>query len=399
MRILFLTETIPYPLDTGGRIKTYHALRMLQREHEVHCHAFIRDDAQRQHLAALQQVTASTTLHLLARSVAREAWYVARSVVSRAPYSVGRHFDSAACRAVAADAARLAPDLVHCDHLSMVEYRRRLGLPIVYDAHNVEHWILQRFASARRSWATRAAAAVEWRRVRSYERDACLASRLVFTVSDVDRDALAALTGPGVTFCPAPNAVDAAGLPDPPPPPRSSTVLFLGGLHWPPNADAVDYFVRDIWPTVRQARPDARLVAVGRDDGPVAAAIRQAPGVTLTGWVPDIEPYVRAARLLAVSMRAGSGMRVKILDALARGLPVVTTSVGCEGIDVVDGEHVLVADTAADFARAVRRVLDDDAVAQALAANGRRLALERYDVQVIERRVAGALRGVSLRQP
>jgi glycosyltransferase involved in cell wall biosynthesis len=113
--------------------------------------------------------------------------------------------------------------------------------------------------------------------------------------------------------------------------------------------------------------------------------------VQLTGWVPEIDPFVQESRLLAVPMRAGSGMRVKILEAMARGLPVVSTSVGCEGIGVVSGEHLLLADTPDAFADAVLRLLADDVLAATLARNARALMLERYDVAAVRAAVLAAI--------
>lgn len=393
MRILFVTETVPYPLDSGGRIKTFHTLRMLAGAHDVRLHAFIRDEAQRAHRPALEGLGVPTTLHLVPRSIPREAWFAARSLLG-APYTVGRHFDGGVHRLLCAEAEAWRPDLVYCDHLSMGEYARRLGLPIVYDAHNVEYALLQRFAGTRPDPVTRAAAAVEWRRVRDYEADLCRRSRLVFVVSDVDRRALAALSGSGVPFVEVPIAVDAASTPPIAALSRSPRLLFLGGLHWPPNADALLTFVREMWPQVRAARPDATLTSVGRDDHPSAAECRSAPGVHLTGWVPEIDPFVQESRVLVVPMRAGSGMRVKILEAMARGLPVVSTSVGCEGIDVEPGTHVLVADTPDAFAGAVLRVLADDDLAATLARNARALVIERYDVTAVQSTVLHALAAV-----
>ena len=390
MRILFLTETVPYPLDTGGRIKTFNTLRMLAGPHQVRLHAFIRDEAQRVHRGPLDALGVATTLHLLARSVPGEAWFALRSLVG-APYSVSRHFDAAVYRRVAADAAAWRPDLVYCDHLSMAEYARRLDVPFVYDAHNVEFAILQRFAGTRPDPFTRAAAAIEWRRVRRYEAEVCRRSRLVFVVSDVDRQVLAALAGDDVHFVEVPIAVDAVHTAPMATLTREPRLLFLGGLHWPPNADALATFVRDMWPRVRAGRPDATLTSVGRDDNALAAECRAAPGVHLTGWVPDIDPFVQASRMLVVPMRAGSGMRVKILDAMARGLPVVSTSVGCEGIAVVSGEHLLVADSAEAFAAAVLRVIADDDLAAALARQARALVLARYDVTAVRAAVLDAL--------
>jgi glycosyltransferase involved in cell wall biosynthesis len=392
MRVLLLTETIPYPLDTGGRIKTFHTLRMLAREHDVRCHAFIREERQRGYSEQLAATGARVTLHLLARTVPREAGYWLQALVDGTPYTVRRHHDATVQRLIAADAEAFRPDLVYCDHLSMMEYARRLDAPIVYDAHNVEHAVLRRFARASPHLSKRVGATFEWRRVRAYERSACRRSRLVFAVSDVDRRALTELAGPEVSICIAPIAVDAASVAALPVLPSTPALLFLGGLHWPPNVDALRFFVRDVWPLVRRLSPDATLTVVGRDDDPLAVECRALPGVTLTGWVEDIAPYVRRSRALVVPMRAGSGMRVKILEAMSRGLPIVSTTVGCEGIDVVSGEHLLIEDDPRAFANAAVRLLAEDDLAASLAAAARRLVLARYDVEVVARVVLDAIR-------
>jgi glycosyltransferase involved in cell wall biosynthesis len=394
MRVLVVTETVPYPLDSGGRIKTFHTLEILRRAHEVRLHAFIRDGAQRAHQAPLEALGVPTTLHLLQRSLPKEAWFAARSLWG-APYSVGRHFDGGVMRSLQTAIATWRPDLVYCDHLSMAEYARRLPVPFVYDAHNVEYAILQRFAGTRRDPLSRAAAAVEWRRVRDYEAEVCRQSRLVFVVSGVDGAELGRLAGSSVRFSTVPIAVDAT-VPVVQSLTAAPALMFLGGLHWPPNADALVTFVRESWPGVRAACPAATLTSVGRDDSAVADECRAAPGVRLTGWVPEIESYVAQSRVLVVPMRAGSGMRVKILEAMARGVPVVSTSVGCEGIDVESGRHLLVADEPQAFAAAVVRVLQDGALADRLRHEARALVLAKYDVPAVSTSVLDALASVDL---
>jgi glycosyltransferase involved in cell wall biosynthesis len=361
----------------------------------VHCHAFIREERQRAYGDALASRAASVTLHLLTRSRRREIGYLLQSAVGGAPYTVTRHFDAATHAAIDAAVRQRRPDLVYCDHLSMMEYGRRLDVPLVYDAHNVEHAVVRRFAAARPGLLMRLASSVEWRRVRTYERDACRLSRLVFAVSDVDRRALAELAGRQVPICTVPIAVDAASVTARSTPWPAPALLFLGGLHWPPNAEALGFFIRDIWPIVLRARPDATLVSVGRDDHPMAPVWRRTPGVTLTGWVEDIEPHVASSRVLVVPMRAGSGMRVKILEAMARGLPIVSTSLGCEGIDIRSAEHLLVADDPKAFAAAVLQLMTDGDLCSSLAASARRLALARYDVQVVATTVLQAIREVA----
>ena len=390
MRILLLTETVPYPLDSGGRIKTFNTLRMLSGEHEVHCFAFIRDEGQRSHLAPLRQACASVTLELLPRSPARELHYALQSLLTGRPYTVIRHFHPGSLASIERVAGK-GFDAVYADHLSMFEYARRLGLPVIHDAHNVESEVLRRYGRTRRFSPIRPLLAREWRLVRRYERAAYRESALVCAVSEQDARAIRALAGREGGVRVVPIAIDALGVT-----PRQTVepeprLLFVGGLHWPPNRDAVLHFVREVWPRVRTVVPSAQLTVVGREDALVARILRQAPGVTVTGYVDDVGPFFAASRAMVVPLRAGSGMRVKILDAFALGLPVVSTPVGHEGIEVRPGVHLLSAAGARRFAEETVRVLTDDRLAAVLAAEARRLAVDRYDVRVVRKLLLDAV--------
>jgi len=391
MRILLLTETIPYPLDSGGRIKTYHTLRMLSDEHEVHCLAFIRNEDQRAHISRLREVCASVTLELVPRSPLRELGYVTRSLRNGLPYTVLRHFEPASLAAVRR-VSEQGFDLVYADHLSMMEYARRLNLPVVYDAHNVEFEILRRYARARRLSPLSPLLAREWRLVRKYERLVYRNSDLVCTVSEGDARVILELAGKSTHVRVIPISVDSHTAQPIQQLTREPRLLFVGGLHWPPNLDAILHFARDMWPLVQRLVPAAQLTIVGRDDVAAARSLRQTTGFTLTGYVDDVGPYLTGSRALVVPLRAGSGMRVKILDAFARGLPVVSTPTGHEGIDVEPGVHLLSAEEPRLFAREVARVLSDDRLAAALATRARRLVEARYDVRAVSRALLEAIR-------
>jgi glycosyltransferase involved in cell wall biosynthesis len=384
VRILLLTETIPYPLNSGGRIKTFHTLNILSREHVVHCHAFIRNEAQRV-LGRHLECAASLTLHLLERRAFREAVLLAGSWARAMPYTVGRHFDRSVLARLQRACRETAFDAVYCDHLSMMEYARRLGPPVIHDAHNVEFDLLRRYAGTMGASPRRLALECEWRLVRDYERRAYRASSVVLAVSDADAEQIRALAGSGTRVRVLPIPVDVSGVAPRVSSSKQPTLLFVGGLHWPPNADAMEYFARDIWPLVRRAVPSVTLTVVGRDDHAAADRLRRIEGVTLAGPVGDIEPFFRRASALVVPLRAGGGMRVKIVDAMARGVPVVTTALGCAGISAKSGLHLLCADEPRAFADAVVSVLNDDSLGRALGNAGRDLALKNYSVGAVER--------------
>lgn len=395
MRLLFLTETIPFPLDSGGRIKTFHTLRMLAAEHEVHCHALVRDSDRMRHKATLDALGINVTLHDIPRTLVNTSAAAGAALITRRPFTVQRHIHRRVLRQVQDEVASRQFDAVYCDHLSMFEYGRRLGLPVLLDAHNVEYAIFRRHAATLGSRPARLLYEREWRALEAYERSAYKHCRLIFSVSDVDAEEIRALGAAPNAVIPVPISVDVSGMPPPTPLISSPNLLFVGGLRWPPNADAVVHLVEDVLPRVRRLVPDATLTVVG--EAPEALRLRLAghEGVRLAGYVDDLTPSFAASRVLVVPIRSGSGMRVKILDGLARAMPIVTTRVGGEGINARDGEEWLVADDPSDFADCVVRVLRDDRLAQRLREGGRAFVQRHHDVPVIGALLLDALRSLA----
>jgi glycosyltransferase involved in cell wall biosynthesis len=162
-------------------------------------------------------------------------------------------------------------------------------------------------------------------------------------------------------------------------------IVTLGTLHYPPNADGIRWFAMEVFPRISQEFPQATLTIIGKNPPQdfLELAANQPARFTVTGYVPDLVPQLERAAVMVVPVRAGSGMRVRILEALAQGMPIVTTTIGLEGIDAVPGEDVLVADTVEDYATAVARLLIDSELQTRLAVNGRRLAENRYDWRVV----------------
>jgi glycosyltransferase involved in cell wall biosynthesis len=182
-----------------------------------------------------------------------------------------------------------------------------------------------------------------------------------------------------------PIAVDTAKLSPIQRQPGSLNLLTLGTLHYPPNADGIRWFMKEVFPRVRQEVSQATLTVIGKNPPQdfLDEAGRSAGAIQVTGYVPDLLPYLERAALVVVPVRAGGGMRVRILEAFARAMPVVTTTVGLEGIEACPAEEVVLADEPAGFARAVVQLLGNPEAQARLAANGRRLAEKRYDWQEV----------------
>jgi glycosyltransferase involved in cell wall biosynthesis len=284
------------------------------------------------------------------------------------------------------DDGRSAPssfDGVYADQLNMATYA--LDVPAarrVLDEHNILWALCKRICSTLPQGPRRWALEREWRLLRGYEREMSHHFDAILTVSEADRAAMAEVADGPARIEVMPIAIDpgAGTLPRHPDGPH---ILHLGTMFWPPNSDAVLWFAREVYPRIKARLPNVRFSVVGADPPPeVCALADEDASIVVTGYVPDAEPIIRRSSLLIVPLRAGSGMRVKILNALAQGLPVVTTTIGYEGIAAEPGRDLLVADAPEAFAEACLRVLTDEALACSLTTNGRRLVEQVYDYRV-----------------
>jgi len=166
--------------------------------------------------------------------------------------------------------------------------------------------------------------------------------------------------------------------------PDAKNILSVGSMFYPPNVDGTLWFVEAVYPRIKLGLPDAHLCLVGNRPAPDIRRLAQKdPGIEVTGYVPDLQPYLERSAVLIAPLRFGSGMRVKILDALTWGMPIVSTSLGCQGIAATSGENILIADEADDFADKVVQVIRNRELADHLATNGRRLIEEQYDWQTV----------------
>jgi glycosyltransferase involved in cell wall biosynthesis len=378
MRILFLTSEVPYPARSGGTIKTISVLQHMQRDHEVHVACFRGEPLSPEQEAWTAEIGPVLTVGLRRD---RSAWNLLRSYGAGVPMSVFRN-RSRRMSGIASE--RLASggfDAAFADGWLMAQYvpASFRGLKVLHE-HNAEHVMWRRQADLETSFARKALVGLEHTRVRAYESAIVRRFDVVFAVSEEDRRAIEGLgTRPGSVHL-LPN-VPQEGLLERPPlhPPHEPTLLFLGTLGWPPNAEGLRRFLRSGFPALRARRPDVRLVLAGT--GAPSWLVRLAsatPGVERIGQVPDPERLYRRARAFVEVGLGGSGTRVKVLNAMARGLPVVSLPWGVEGLNGVTGEHALVGRNEAELVDLLGEVLDDDARWRVLSEGGRRLVRERY---------------------
>jgi len=273
-------------------------------------------------------------------------------------------------------------DIIHADQLTMGQFAfGTRGPGRVFDAHNAV-WTIVARAALTAPAPLRPLLGREARLVKRHEGKLCRDMDAVLAVSEADRQKLLEAGARADNITVVPIAIDTQTLQRVTARPDAQNIVTMGTLYYPPNADGVRWFMREVFPRVRARVAAATMTIIGPRPPRDIARMANPVSVSVTGYVPDLVPYLEQAALMVVPVRAGSGMRVRILEALARGVAVVTTSTGAEGIDVRNEEHLLIADEPEAFAAAVARLLNDPALRRQLADNGRRLVEQKYDWQV-----------------
>ena len=399
MRLLWLKSDLLLPLDKGGKLRTWNLMRHLARRHEITYLAFAEPNHTQGVIDAMHQVAARVeTIPRVDPPKGSWRFYqdAALHLADPLPYAVGKYRSRAYRQRVDALLARDAFDLLVCDFLvPAVNLPWRLPCPAVIFTHNVESEIWRRHADTEASVLKRLLYRTQHRRMLRFERRTLARFDGVLAVSDADRDTFEHLY-PGSLRKPAhvvPTGVDTEFFAPTPSAAASRRLVFTGSMDWLPNEDAMVFFVREVLSLIRAEEPDVTLSIVGRAPTPAVRKLAREPGVHVTGAVDDVRPYVDEAAVYVVPLRIGGGTRLKIFEAMAMGKAVVSTTVGAEGLPVVDGTHMMLADDPRSFARETVALIRDLDRRRQLERAARALVVSKYDWSA----VAGELEQALLR--
>ncbi|MBN2303163.1 MAG: glycosyltransferase [Anaerolineae bacterium] len=392
MHILFLTAQLPEPPHAGGTLRTNGLMRgVFAAGHQAHVLAFGPPDALTTHRSALDEFCASVeVVPPPQRSITDRL----RDLLLTHLADMQRRYDSPLyAAALERTLSRQAFDLIQIESLEMAIYlpvirRFQPDTPVIYDSFNAEFELQKSVYQAERGNLKRLPGAlyslIQWRRLTRFERDVCRSVAHTIAVSDAD----AAAFGQLVPDCPVtvvPNGVDtrlytqtdtSLDLGD-------AALVFTGSMSYRPNVDAALWFADTVFPLVREQCPNAKFFVVGSNPHPRLTALRERENIQVTGWVPDVNPFLHAAAVYIVPMRMGSGTRLKLLQAMAAGQAVVSTTSGAQGLTVQDGIELRLADTTPDFAQAVIDLLQHPAQRQTLGKTGAAYVKQYYDWPVI----------------
>jgi sugar transferase (PEP-CTERM/EpsH1 system associated) len=379
MKILWAGPNFLHPATKGGQIRTLGILKHLSRRHEVHYVAF-EDPAHPEAVKSAVEYCAQAYAvpHAVAdkRSL-RFAAEAAGALVSNMPLAVSRFQSPALRRKVEELLGSGSFDRIVVDFLAMAPSCPDLGRSVLFQ-HNVETMIWRRRAGHSGGPLRKLYFGLQARRMFEYERAACLAAGHVIAVSETDAGLMRSMFGvENVTVVPTGVDIEYFALPSGNPP--IADLVFVGSMDWLPNVDGVAYFVREVLPLIRRRRPECKFAIVGRTPPESILKLgRTVPGVLVTGTVKDVRPYMWGASVSVVPLRIGGGTRLKIYEAMAAELPVVSTTVGAEGLEAHPPDDIRIADDPESFAAHCLELLEDESRSRALAARAREMVVANY---------------------
>lgn len=399
MRILWVKSGPLYPLNTGGRKRTHAMLVELARRHHVTYLANLPAE----HVLTPEETEASYAQEKIwiPSHEAREkslAWAVAllqNLLFSTRPFVLDRYRNDELARTLLDLDANGGFDLIVCDFLTpAVNFDfDRLHTPVVLFQHNVEARIWERLAAEKSNPIVRLLFRDQAARMREAEKALSARCRGVIAVSPEDAADFREDYGLENVLGDVPTGVDTAFFAPPVPRiPEPGLIGFLGSMDWMPNIECVHHFVRDIFPAILARHPGARFLVIGRDPAPSLQRLAaEDQRILLTGTVDDVRPCLDRCEVLVVPLRSGGGTRIKIFEAMAQGVPVVSTTIGAEGLPVRDGDAILLADDPESFTDVVSRVLDSLQLAEALSTRARELVVRDHGWESVTARFVDLL--------
>lgn len=387
MNILMLTPYLPYPLLSGGQIRTYNLLKHLSKKHTITLFSFIRTEKEKEAIPSLRPFCADIQVFL--KRPPWSATSLALSAVSFYPLVVCMYLKKSLTRAITQAISRQHFDLIHAETFYVMPNIPDQSIPTILVEQTIEYLVYQHYTETVRFAPLRGVMNVDVAKIRYWEKTFWQKATQVVAMSDADKRVMQSMV-PDLRVDLVPNGVDTDFFTLRPASkkPKEKTILFVGNFKWLQNREAVSILVREIWPQIKAKLPDVKLWIVGRS--PTEEIRRfQSESITVSSDVEDIrQAYAKASVLLAPIFGPG-GTRYKILECMAAGVPVVTTPTGIEGLGARAGVHAVVADSGDDLATQTIAALTDETLYATLVKNGRELVAKKFNWEAIASGLTG----------
>jgi polysaccharide biosynthesis protein PslH len=382
MKILYISFDPPYfPGGTGGETRQYHLVRELAAHHEFH---YVGPRFEGERLRILEQFFRKLIMPAPRTFVVRVCSFIVKRLDFRYPKLVQQYewLRISLMPLIRAALATEHYDLIHVEHTNIAHWLHELDskVPKILSSENVKTIIWERYYQHAKGLERRRFYR-DFLRFQEYESTYLRDYDCVIAVSEKDRDTFREFTKDSVPLLVVPNGCDTDYFQPTVPVSDQFELVFTGTMQYRPNAEAMLYFCRDIFPIILAHVPLCKLKIVGNKPPPEVKALEKLGNTEVTGFVDDVRPYMASAAVVVVPLLSGSGTRLKILEAMAMGKAVVATTVGAEGIDYVNGRDIVIADEPENFAEKVVALLADEAKREMLGKSARRLVEQKYSWQ------------------
>jgi len=384
MKVLLITPTLPYPQDTGGRIVVFNTIKHLAKRHQVFLLSFIQQ-GQQKYVPFLKKYC--LRIETVLKDIRFSKSGLFSNLFCSIPYNMIRYSSLGMEKKLKSIISEYRFDLVQIEHLHMAQYAEFVKKkPVILREHNVEYIMMERYNKHASQTLERLYAYFQWRKLLCYEKRMCLKSDLVITLTKVDEGYIKRLS-PQINTEVVSCGVDFGYFKHIPLPRRKDKIIYIGGLSWQPVFEGMLSFLKYTWSRIKKEYPQVKFYILGNYTSDQYRKIKDFSDVILLGYVKDVRSHMATSTLTIVPQRIASGIRLKILESMAMKLPVVSTTIGCEGMDVKDGEHILIADSPELFAKKVIALLKDDDLRSNMAEKAYALVRTKYNWEDVGRKL------------
>jgi glycosyltransferase involved in cell wall biosynthesis len=387
MKILMLTPYLPYPLHSGGQIRTYNLLKLLSSKHQVTLFALIKDESEKQHIPELEKYCYKVKVFRRSQKP-----FTLKNIISTAlssyPFLVIRNYVSQVTTALREELENEEYDLIHAETFYMMPHLPETNVPILLVEQTIEYLGYESY-SKKVPALIRPLLDIDIRKIKKWEKYYWNFCSQLVVMSEDDKRFIATEIGSSRNIEVVENGVDTKWFAEKVrQEPTNPTILSVGTFKWLPNVEAVTFLIKKVWPIVKASLPDAKLWIVGASPtAKIEAYAEQDPSITVTGNIPDIRDAFSQSQVLAAPVFSGKGTRYKILEALAAGTPVVATTTAVEGLGVTHGKEVLLSNDAALMAEYIIKLFQSPQTRKKMAEKGRLFVEKNFDWQLISHKL------------
>lgn len=391
MRILFLTTLLPFPLDNGGKIKTYYLLKALSNKNMVDVLTFINNKKDNNYIKQIEQICNQVEVVekiLIAKSSKKQLIkdYL-KSFFSRNPYVINKFYSKNMAYKLIEYQKKNSYDLIYVDHLPMMVYHRLFRSPVILDEHNVESLIMKRRYEAEKNTIKKYIEFLEYKKLVNFEKKSLIEANHIISLSEQDKQELSKLINNKKKIDVLPICIEKNYV-------KKSVerkqceklrLLFVGTMSWYPNSQGIEWFIKEVFTKLDENKFE--LFVVGGNPPTTIKRWNRNDNIHIVGYVEDVNDYIESCHVNIVPIFIGSGLRVKIIEAFSKGIPVLSTSIGAEGIKTKNGVNILIADNSKEFIDHLNKIYDDDSILNNIKSEALATFEKHYSLNYLTKRI------------